>query len=137
MTLYYTILYYTILYYTILYYTILYYTILYYTILYYTILYYTIRTWWSPRSSTSTPDGTSYATSSPTREESSRAHLCFQPFPKKVHLTLTPGLHNLILCRPIHRQMSDGLTLEQICQMTDPRGSMTSTLLCAAFTAFL
>ena len=54
---------------------------------------------------------------------------------KKVHLT--PSLHNLILCRPIHRQMSDGLTLEQICQMTDPRGSMTSTLLCAAFTAFL
>ena len=31
------------------------------------------------------------------------------------------GLQNLKLCRPIHRRMSD-FTLEQICQMTDPRG---------------
>ena len=44
-----------------------------------------------PRCSTSTPDGTSYSTSSPTKEASTRTQLCSQPFPEKVHLTLTPA----------------------------------------------
>ena len=42
------------------------------------------------------------------------------------------ALHNLKLCRPIHRQISDGticLTLEQICQVTYPQGRQASTLL--------